>query len=388
MMRWKRGLWLSVVLVSLAVVIGCSEWESSGDEGAWNDSYGWLDFSGVYADMDKGVLVRDGASGTSSQTSVNELIGTGDGASTSFSGALANGGVVEGSVLISAGAFGFVDDGNGTLTSPSGFAATRTEAATYSSALNAESGVVTAAPVLPGSVSISIGKYVLVDSDDDGALEGSEGSISGTFVYETGSWSIFSVPVGVPDGATITITYQQAHSDEAASGAIAYESGGWTINLQGSAVATGTPIYATYRYTETRSAAAASANTGNPIYTFNVLQTGEKLRIIDSNGNEYSGQLYDVNSTAGDLTAIPTGGDDENPAVGDFVASFIAEGEANGVFVELEGSFRGSLLETTRANTLFDRRISGTWRESGGNAGVFLGSTDPVTTAATTTTTE
>jgi hypothetical protein len=159
------------------------------------------------------------------------------------------------------------------------------------------------------------------------------------------------------------------------------------INLQGTALPTGTPIRATYRYTETRSAAQQSASSGNPIYTFNVLQTGNRLRLIDSNGNSFEGQLYDVNSTAGDVTAYPGG--DTALAAGDFAASFYAEGSANGQFVTIDGTFAGSML-VTKPNTLFDRRITGSWRESGGKAGVFFGatgSTTDATAAATTTTT-
>ena len=398
MMRWKSERLLVVCLAAVLGLAGCSDLESSGDASAWDDGLNWLDFSGIYADMDSGVLVRDGASGTSSQTAVNEVIATADGTSTSFSGAFANGGVVEGSVLISAGSIGFVDDGAGTLSSPDGYAARATETATANGAI-VNSGVVSGVPILPGSVSISInapGVFVgsVVDDNNDGAEDAGDAdgllenvggpvSITGTIVHETGAWSL--TYDSIPIGTTLTITYQVAHTPTSGSGSIAYSSGGFTINLVGTAPSAGTPIRATYRYTETRSAAASSASTGNPVYTFNVLQTGDRLRIIDSNGNEFQGQLFDVNSSAGDLTAIPVSGDDDNPQVGDFIASFYAEGTANGVFVTLDGSFMGSILGTTQQNTLFDRRVSGSWRESGGKAGVFLGSTDPTTTAATAT---
>jgi len=390
MMRQMRRWLLTGALAAVVGVIGCSDWESSGDEGSWDDSYSWLDFSGVYADIAGGVLVRDGASGTSSQTAVNEVVATGNGTSTSFSGAFANGGVVAGSVLISAGAFGFVDDGAGTLTSPDGFAATVTETAVYDGNPAGNFGVVSGAPGVPGSASITISTHGVIDgADADGILESTTiAGLTGTFVYETGAWSLHGVPGGVAPGTTITITYQQADTDTTVSGSIAYSSGGWTINLQGTALPAGTQVLATYRYTETRSAAATSANSGNPIYTFNVLQTGESLRIIDSNGNEFEGQLYDVNSSAGDLTGIPTG---SASAVANYIASFYADGTANGVTVSLEGTLVGTVLETEQANTLFDRLISGSWLESSGNAGVFLGSTAPISTSGavtTTTTTE
>ena len=49
-----------------------------------------------------------------------------------------------------------------------------------------------------------------------------------------------------------------------------------------------------------------------------------------------------------------------------------------------EVSHDGIVIEQ---NTLFDRRISGSWRESGGKAGVFLGATDPTSTGSSSTTT-
>jgi len=387
-MRWKsERLWVA----SLAVVIGlagCSDWESSGDGSAWDDSLNWLDFSGVYVDISAGVLVRDGSAGVTAQTSINEVIATGDGASTSFSGSFANGGVVPGSVLISAGQFGFVDDGAGALNSPAGYAASITETFVASGS-SVNSGVVSSAPILPGSASISAGNVTVVDNafggtgeDDDGILQdqASPAPNNGSFVYATGAWSLDTFGA-LPAGTTISVTYQVASTGTGVSGAIAYESGGWTINLQGTPVPAGTTITATYRYAQALSPAATSASSGTPIYTFNVLQTGDRLRIIDSNGNEYEGQLFDVNSSAGDLTVIPPSGDDDNPQVADFIASFYAEGSANGVFVTLDGSFAGSILEDERQNTLFDRRMSGSWRESGGNAGVYFGVTVPISTS-------
>ncbi len=390
MMRRKSERLFVACLSVVIGLAGCSEWESSGDDSAWNDAYNWLDFSGIYADAASGVLVRDGVSATSSLLASGEAAGTGNGTSTSFSGTLVNGGVVPGSVLIAAGAFGFVDDGAGMLTSPDIFAATVTETAVAGGgSLNA--GIVSGAPVVPGSVTISAAGLIdpVVDNNFDGTSDGGDTdgvlqnalapSATGTFIYETGAWSLTET-TPIPGGTLITITYQQASTDAGVSGSIAYESGGWTINLQGTALPAGTPITATYRYTQPTTSAGVTANTGTPIYTFNVLQTGDRLRIIDSNGNEFQGRLFDVNSSAGNLTDIPTAGDEDNPQVGDYVGSFYAEGTANGVFVTLDGSFAGSILQDERQNTLFDRRMSGSWRESGGKAGVFLGSTDPVTT--------
>ncbi len=46
-----------LALMLVVVVAGC-EWESSGDEGSWNDSYSWINFSGLYRGVN-GPIVGD-----------------------------------------------------------------------------------------------------------------------------------------------------------------------------------------------------------------------------------------------------------------------------------------------------------------------------------------
>jgi hypothetical protein len=207
--------------------------------------------------------------------------------------------------------------------------------------------------------------------DGSGTLVSSLLVGTGTVAYDTGAWAINGLIVA--DGEPITVTYK--FSTSGMVGSIVYATGGYLINLQGLAISSGTTISATYRYVQSNSATDQAGNSGNPIYTITVLQTGDRLRIIDSNGNVYDGQLYDVNSTAGNLVEIPTidASSDTASVQGEIVASFIAEGSAYGQWVTLDGTIVGNMLGTT-PNTMFDRHLNGTWRESGGKVGVFFGS--------------
>ena len=95
MTRWMRGWLLVAGLAAIVGVIGCSDWESSGDEEAWDSSYNWLDFSGMYADVGQGVFVKDAATAFDITPAlvVGESLGTANGSATSFSGAFAHDGI-------------------------------------------------------------------------------------------------------------------------------------------------------------------------------------------------------------------------------------------------------------------------------------------------------
>ncbi|MDP6630006.1 MAG: hypothetical protein QGH42_13345 [Kiritimatiellia bacterium] len=374
MMRWKRGWLLAIGLAAIVGVIGCSEWESSGDAGSWDDSLNGVDFSGVYQDLATGVLVQDASVGMdrSSMVSSSELLLTTSAGSSTFNGVAAHANIVPGSVLVSVGATDFVDDGIGNLMSIAGWSAPTTEPqGTATGAADMFAGILTVQPVRPGSLTLIIAGFVFTD-DGVGGL--SDGAHVGTINYITGEWTADLSPT-LPAVIVGAITATYSFSTDDATGSIVYSTGAWAVNLSGFSPSDGTQIRGTYRYTAASSATAVAGSTGTPIYTFNVLQTGDRLRIIDSNGNVYNGQLYDVNTTAGNLVEIPTVSADSDTASvqGEVIASFIAEGSAYGQWVTLDGTFVGNLLGTT-PNTMFDRHLNGTWRESGGQVGVFFGS--------------
>jgi hypothetical protein len=374
MTKWMRGWLLVAGLAAIVGVVGC-EWESSGDEAAWNSSYNWMDFSGMYADVGQGVFVKDAATAFDITPTlvVGESLGAANGSATSFSGAFAHDGIVRGSVLLSAGPINFIDDGTGGLGSSDGWGAVSSESGgTGDGIKTAFNGLTVNHPVVVGSFSVQAGGTTFTD-DGSGTLV-SSGLAAGTIVHETGAWSIQFGGFPLSVGADVLISYQ--YSTTAMAGSIVYSTGGYAVNLQGQALAAGTPITVTYRYTQTTSASQISGNSGDPIYTMTILQTGQKLRFIDSNGNSYEGSLYDVNSTAEDLTEVPASDVAADTGAtglqGEMVASFYAEGTAYGQLVTIEGTFVGNLIGTTE-NTLFDRHMNGTWRESGGKVGVFFG---------------
>jgi hypothetical protein len=97
---------------------GC-EWSSGGGATTWNDRENFVDFSGDYKNADGGVLVRMFGAGsgstTNNTTSTNivsgELLATGNGSATVFSGALAHPSPIRGTLTIVVGGYRFSDPG-------------------------------------------------------------------------------------------------------------------------------------------------------------------------------------------------------------------------------------------------------------------------------------
>ncbi len=365
-----RGAMAAAAVLMLAPMTGC-EWESTGEEGSWSGDENWVSFSGLYRDVRQGVLVKNAsvAFDTSSIVVGNETLGYGIGVRTYFSDVLDHSSIVPGSVLISAGPIDFTDDGAGQLTVGAGYSLVTTElAGAGDGVLTTFSGVLANHPVAAGTVSVDAGGFYLVDNGS-GLLSG--GGKTGTINYQTGAWSIDLLLSPVVAGAPITITYQYEASGSLV-GTIVYSTGAWSLNMLGFTLASGQRIWASYRYTQESSAAEVSGSSGTPVYTFSITQSGNRLTIIDSNGNRFEGQIYDIRTTSGDIQDYEdTVGGDEAPE-GIVTASFVAEGTAFGQQVRLEGTFQGTML-VDYSYMLFDRMISGTWRESGGASGVFYG---------------
>ncbi|MGQ9660709.1 MAG: hypothetical protein ACUVWX_00030 [Kiritimatiellia bacterium] len=101
----KRAL---VVAGSMLVLFGMiwtftgCEWETSGENDTWDDSNGWVSFSGVYRTVSGGCLMQ-GTSATKRDT-----VGTGNGAQKSFAKVLTPI-VLQGSVTVSDGYETFTD---------------------------------------------------------------------------------------------------------------------------------------------------------------------------------------------------------------------------------------------------------------------------------------
>lgn len=147
----------------LALCPGC-EWTSGGGVDYWDESGDWVDFSGSYTAADGGILVTSfTSSGGSATTNIvvstnvvsSELLGTGDGAATTFSGSLSYI-PYAGSLNIDVGGYLFWDSADGS-----------------------------------GTASLSV-------TPDDG----SEGTIN----YDTAAWSL-SFPAPITSGSQILASY-------------------------------------------------------------------------------------------------------------------------------------------------------------------------------------
>jgi hypothetical protein len=201
-------------------------------------------------------------------------------------------------------------------------------------------------PVIPGSVVISLPGYNFTDNGS-GVLVG---SIPGT------------------------------------AGSIAYPSGGWSIDLGSGILNSGVKIVATYSYTNTASSGSSTPpGSSSPLYSFNVQQEGNKLRLIDNNGCLYEGNFGSIRTTGG------TDQDTTNPTynngdqiIGQFDASGIS---AANIKVQMTGNFQAVITgsQTTSAGTtmtLAGRQILGTWIEEGGMTGDINGTAVDVSVTA------
>ncbi len=262
---------LAVALIAVFSLTGC-DWEFGGSAENYNTSrHGWVNFSGMYRAA-SGLLVSDysttsgGENGSVVQSVTNETLGSTDGSSTVYSGQLNN------------------------------------------------------APVVAGSVSITLPGYSFVDQGD-GTLVGTNAK-TGTIAYGTGAWSVVLTPAS-PDAGTISGSYQ---------------------------------------YTVEPGATGGSGATGIQIHTFNIVQDGEFLRFTDNNGSNYEGNLGRMTGTGGS----------ENPAAGDqVIAHYVVRGRsAAGRNVTMVGTFQGVV---GAGGSLSDRRLYGTWMEERGRTGDING---------------
>ena len=326
----KAGAAVAAVM-GLALVAGC-EWTGGGGVDSWNDRYNFLNFSGVYRGINGGLLITDYSSelSTGSETpgspgSTNnitgERIGTGNGSSTVFS------------------------------------------------------GMVDHSPVNAGSLSINASGFSFTDDDGDGSLS-VNGGASGNFNYDTGQFNL-TFPAALDDGVKIVASYQYTISG--------------TSGTTSSGTGSGTRGNAT------------SGTSKKPIYSITVEQAGNVLRLTDSNGATYDGELGDIRSAGGvDQDNTQQNGGVYVPSAGDeFVGSFTAEGvSAAGYTVKIVGTLQavvqsssqvsgstGSGGETPSYSTvvLEQRKMYGTWIESGGRTGDIVGESSPVTVNATST---
>lgn len=155
----------------LVFMTGC-EWSSGGGAQTWNDRENFVDFSGNYKASDGGVLVRQFGAGSGSTTNTTittntvsgEVLATGDGSSTAFSGALAHGKPLPASLTIVVGGYRFSDPGTA---SAGTVALTVTPADGSSGTLNLDTGVWTLSfpsPITSGTQFLAAYQYLSTTS--------------------------------------------------------------------------------------------------------------------------------------------------------------------------------------------------------------------------------
>ena len=286
----KRAARYLILMLAIVLIGGC-EWESVDDAGSWDSSYWWVHFAGLYRALTGGVLVSGYTSTPGSNPSeaaaTDEPISSGVVGQTTYDGTVANYPVVIGSLSIVAGGFEFSDNGDGTLTGNAG--------------------------------------------------------TSGTIVYDTGAWFIDLLANDLPDGESITASYE------------------YTV---GGTEGTDNP-----------------GNTGAAINTMLVEQQGNLLTFTDNNGARYTGRMGIVSTTSGDMTggAILPEGEDSIQVV----ATFEVNGTSSaGVDVQIVGTFEGSYTPPDgtvgqTAGYISGRILQGTWIEATGVTGDIVGQTGP-----------
>jgi hypothetical protein len=174
-----------------------------------------------------------------------------------------------------------------------------------------------------------------------------------------------------------------------ATGTINYNNGQWTLTLAaGAPLGENSSFTISYSYvtggTGGTTSTGSAGSSGVTIYSFNVQQSGNKVKIIDNNGSVYEGSLGDVRTT-GNLSSSSSG---SGLVAGDqVIAPFSAAGKSkSGMYVNMAGNFQGTVAgvtsvsevsgSTTTIKTSFaltSRVIQGTWIEDGGKTGDIKG---------------
>lgn len=193
-------------------------------------------------------------------------------------------------------------------------------------------GVARYGNIVPGTFVVEAGNMYWYDDGSNDLTAVGPGAVDGRIVYETGAWMIEGV---VPAGVQIIIRYAYiVDSDQ--------------TNV-------------------TRPGSGASRIR---IYSFTVVQEGERLTITDNNGSTYTGAISRVVTNAGSSLDAPQG--TTRPVEGTSVtAHFSVTGRsAANVNVRIAGVFTGAVdISTNRLVQVTNRRMQGTWIEMPGKTG-------------------
>jgi hypothetical protein len=195
--------------------------------------------------------------------------------------------------------------------------------------------------VVPGSLQITAGGVVFTDNGTGGLI---------------------------PDSGLGTI-----------NGSISYGSGAWSINMGGVTVEVGEAIRASYSVFQTTgtvvtpgsNSSTTHGTTGTKILSLTIMQEGNLISIIDSDGMTYSGKIGSLRSASGDLGTAPRQGDV-------VIAQYSVKGTSRvGIPVEIVGVLQGTVTVSGSSVSfvMSARNIQGQWIEkvSGGKVGDVIG---------------
>lgn len=119
------------------------------------------------------------------------------------------------------------------------------------------------------------------------------------------------------------------------SGSITYSTGAWSVDFGGFAPAPGAQLTGNYEYNTTEVSKGSSVKSGassTTIFSFNVTQVGNRITIVDNNGDRYEGQL--TSTQVIDQQSVSEEQQNVRKAV-----QFEAEGISRGVAVRIVGVF-------------------------------------------------
>lgn len=357
----KRSLLITLSLGLAGVFFAGCEWESSSDGQSWNSSYDWINFGGTYR------------SGSSQRALV---------ANFSFA---------------SGGTAGTTDPEPGGDFNP----------IRYFQVNNEDAGILPKlSEILTGTVNynnnLSTALSELgISSGDVESVRIAPGTFSMTFAQ--GTPSLASGGASDNGSGGITGTWKNYASDPTYSltGTLDYQSGGWQIVLDDPAdlgLLFDCQAYYNYQLEITLKDPEEVEDTtpdeeeetpptqSGWIYSLQIEQTGNYLRMIDNHGSVYEGYISTVSTPGGDSTGRSSG---------EIVANFEVTGSSQGTPVQIVGSFRGlytsaASTETTGtadasepAGRLGGRTIQGTWIEPSGQGDLYGTAADIAVVAET-----
>ena len=163
---------------------GC-EWTAGSGVDSWDDSGNWVDFSGSYAASDGNVLVRQFGAGSAPTTNTvsNELLATGDGSTTAFSGQTGYTPVRGSLTIFTAGGYRFTDTA-GTTADTVSLTVTPADGSTGTFNYSTRAWALTfPAPLASGTQIMGTYQYAIVTP-----IQGNHGNAIYSFiVYQTGN---------------------------------------------------------------------------------------------------------------------------------------------------------------------------------------------------------